>query len=170
MSFCVKCGQKLEDDALFCPGCGQAVCEAENKGKSSAQKTVEDAFTQFNNTPDTTGEYDMFDIKNNKALAVLSYIGILVLVPILAAKNSKFARFHANQGLVLLIANVAYSIIQSVVLNILAWTIAPLYQIAKTLLNLVSLVFVVLMIIGIVNSANGKAKELPVIGKLRLLK
>ena len=32
-------------------------------------------------------------------MAILAYFGILVLIPILAAKDSKFARFHANQGL-----------------------------------------------------------------------
>ena len=36
------------------------------------------------------------DVQNNKVFAILAYIGILVLVPIFAAKESKFARFHAN--------------------------------------------------------------------------
>ena len=33
-----------------------------------------------------------------------------------------------------------------------------------------NLVFLVLAVIGIINAANGRAKELPVIGKIKLLK
>ena len=39
-----------------------------------------------------------------------------------------------------------------------------------TLFSLLGIVFLVLVIIGIINAANGKAKELPVIGKYRILK
>ena len=39
-----------------------------------------------------------------------------------------------------------------------------------SLLGLVSIVFAVLAVIGIINAANGKAKELPVIGKFKILK
>lgn len=39
-----------------------------------------------------------------------------------------------------------------------------------TLFSLLGIVFLVLAIIGIINAANGKAKELPVIGKYRILK
>lgn len=170
MSFCVKCGQKLEDDALFCPGCGQAVSEPENKGKSSAQQKVEDAFNQFNSTPDTTHDYDPNDIKNNKAMAILAYFGLLVLIPLFAAKESKFARFHTNQGLVLFIAYIIFKIVAEVALGILFWTILPVYKIAELLFDLIGILFIVLVIIGIVNAGSGKAKELPILGKLRILK
>lgn len=178
MAFCINCGQKLEEDAKFCPGCGKAVSPAAGEPQSNAnpyhQKSVEenlrDGFQQWNNTSDFTKECDAFDIKNNKAAAICSYLGILVLVPILSAKNSKFARFHANQGLVLLLFSIAYNIVTGVIKNVLRWSIFPLYSIAKALFPLISLVFVVLMIIGIINAANGKAKELPIIGKITLLK
>jgi len=39
-----------------------------------------------------------------------------------------------------------------------------------TLLGLVNLVFLVMLVLGIVNAANGRAKELPVIGKFKILK
>ena len=65
------------------------------------QESFEEKITSLNNTADTTIEFDNQDIQNNKIMAILSYFGILVLVPILAAKESKFARFHANQGLIL---------------------------------------------------------------------
>ena len=97
-------------------------------------------------------------------MAVLAYIGILVLVPILAAKNSKYARFHANQGLVLFIAEVIYNIVSAIIRAIL-----PL-AVVNIILWVISVLFLVLSIIGIVNAATGKAKELPVIGKIRIIK
>ena len=95
---------------------------------------------------------------------MLAYIGILVLVPILAAKNSKYARFHANQGLVLFIAEVIYNIVSAIIRAIL-----PL-AVVNIILWVISVLFLVLSIIGIVNAATGKAKELPVIGKIRIIK
>ena len=37
---------------------------------------------------------DPADVDTNKIFAVLAYLGILVLVPLLAAKESRFARYH----------------------------------------------------------------------------
>ena len=125
---------------------------------------INEKFNEFNNTADTTAEYDKNDIQQNKVMALLSYFSWLVLIPIFAAKESKFARFHANQGLVLAIAE----IICWVAFGILARLpiIGGLFGIVESLFSLVCLVFA---IIGIVNVANGKAKELPVVGKFRIL-
>ena len=46
------------------------------------------------------------DVEANKILAALSYVGVLCLVPLLAKKDSKFAQFHAKQGLVIFIGEV----------------------------------------------------------------
>lgn len=102
-------------------------------------------------------------------MSVLAYFGPLVLIPMLAARDSAFARFHSNQGLLLCIASIiygiAYSILSAVILAI-SWR---LYFVVS-LIGLVGFVFAVLAVIGIINAVNGKAKELPVIGKYRLLK
>ncbi|MDR0743419.1 MAG: zinc ribbon domain-containing protein, partial [Tannerella sp.] len=112
---------------------------------------------------------DPKDVQDNKIMAILAYLGILVLVPIFAAKESPFARFHANQGPVLLIASIAYSIVVWIITGVLA-VISLRLALIGTLLSLVSFVFVVLAIIGIVNAAKGEAKELPIIGKFSILK
>ena len=67
------------------------------------------------NTPDTTASYSQQDIDQNKIMGILSYFGILVLIPIFAAKESPFARFHANQGLVLLVAGILVGMATSLV-------------------------------------------------------
>lgn len=120
---------------------------------------------EINNTKDTTAEFDQADIENNKVMGILAYISFLVLVPILGAKESKFARFHANQGLVLLIASVAAGIIIGTLgwLPLIGWT----FDIIGVVIEIIT---VVLMVLGIVNAAQGKAKELPVIGSIKILK
>ena len=156
MAFCSKCGAELEEGAKFCALCGAAT-EVKTTADSVAD-TVKDKFNEFNNTADTTNEYDPADIANNKVMAVLAYFGILVLIPIFAAKESKFARFHANQGLVLWLAEIASSVVG----------IVPF--IGGILSGICSIFLLVVAIIGIVNAATGKAKELPIIGKISLIK
>ena len=133
------------------------------------QQSFEQKFNAATNTADTTSEFDPNDINQNKIMAILAYFGILVVIPIFAAKESKFARFHANQGLVLFIASVAYKIMLEIIKSIIV-SISTGLLIITTILGLTYLVFIVLGIMGIVNAATGKAKELPIIGKFSLLK
>jgi len=159
MAFCEKCGAELEEGTKFCQACGAEVTG--NVGNS----TVNSAINDFTNTPDSTSEYDEKDINDNKVMGVLSYIGILWLVPLLAAKDSKFAKFHANQGLVLWLASIILSVASAVL------AIIPIVGcVAAILLPVVGIGGFVLMILGIINAAQGKAKELPIIGKYRILK
>lgn len=51
------------------------------------------------------------DIEANKTLAALSYAWILCLVPLLGRRDSKFAQFHAKQGLVLFIIEIIAGLI-----------------------------------------------------------
>lgn len=122
-------------------------------------------FEEFNSTADTTSEFDANDIQQNKVMAILAYLSWLVLVPIFAAKKSKFARFHANQGLVLAVAEIICWVVLGILVNLplIGW----IFSVVDGLFSLVCLIFAV---IGIVNAANGKAKEIPIVGKFRILK
>ena len=108
---------------------------------------------------------DAADVEQNKVFAVLAYLGILFLVPLLAAPKSRFARYHANQGIVLFIASLALSF----GFYILAF-IPVLGRMMGFVGYLVWLAAFALMILGIVNAANGKSQPLPVIGGVQLLK
>lgn len=101
---------------------------------------------------------DEKDIEENKVLAVLSYLGILFLVPLLAAPKSKFAKFHANQGCVLFIAEVALTMVW--IIPILGWIVGFVGGIGT----------LVLAIMGIINALNGKAVKLPLIGDISVIK
>ena len=49
--------------------------------------------------PQASGSVD-----NDKLMGILSYLGILILIPLLATKNrSTFLNYHVNQGLNLII-------------------------------------------------------------------
>jgi uncharacterized membrane protein len=110
---------------------------------------------------------DSKDIQDNKVMGILAYLGILVLVPLFAAKESKFARFHANQGLILLICAIIWQIVAYILMFFLAKIGLSFLSI---IISLLSIVFLVLIIIGIINAAKGEMKELPIIGKFRILK
>lgn len=164
---CKKCGQTLPEGSEFCSSCGTRINGAQQQGTGAAQPQFD--INKINNTADTTADYDKADIEQNKIYAILAYLGILVLVPLLAAPKSKFARFHANQGIVLCIAEVAYWIIYSI-LSVVIYAISWKLYFIVTLIGFIALVFVVFAILGIVNAANGKAKELPLIGKISIIK
>lgn len=123
--------------------------------------------------------FDPKDVEVNKVYGILAYLGFLVIVPILLAKESAYAKFHANQGLTLFIVEVGISIGGNIIIAILGlftmipfvgWIfgiIATIIGITIWLLGIATLVFAVM---GIINAVKGEAKELPIIGKFQLLK
>ena len=85
------------------------------------------------------------EVEKNKAIAALSYVWILFLVPLLGKRDSKFAQFHAKQGLVLFIVEI--------VASLFLWF--PFFG------QLLMLVLVVISIIGIVKTLNGEWWKIP---------
>ena len=156
MAFCGNCGTKVEDGKKFCPECG-TVMEAK-----ASQQTQQNQQTQpAPNTKggaDYTAQFAPADIEANKIMAVLAYI--LFLIPLLAAKESPYAKYHTNQGLLVCLAAIAVSIVGSII-PILGWFI---------ILPIGSVIVAVLGIIGIINAWKGTAKDLPIIGKIRIIK
>lgn len=183
MAFCGKCGTQMNDGVKFCPGCGapnEATAPAApatpvqeappvQQNPAPQQADFSAKMAALNNTADTTAEFDKADIDQNKGMSILAYFGPLVLIPILAAKNSKFARYHSNQGLVLLLAAIAYGIVYGI-LSTIIYAISWRLGFIVSIIGLVSILFTVLAIIGIINAVNGRAKELPIIGKFKILK
>ncbi len=181
MAHCTNCGTQIEAGSRFCPSCGAAAPQSAPNPYQSSQSAYQSASSGYQGAPNTyqppvmRDSSDSTDAQNNKVMGVLAYLGILVLVSIFAAKESRFARFHANQGLVLLIAELGFGIIYSIVTSILANLLFStgsfgVWGVLSTLLSLLSLVFLVLAIIGIINALNGKKKELPITGKITILK
>ena len=57
--------------------------------------------------------YDKNDIKSNTLLAILSYLGLLAFIPYFAPNESKFVKYHATQGMNLLIMWGVYTLLDS---------------------------------------------------------
>ena len=92
--------------------------------------------------------------EQKKLMGVLAYLGILIIIPFLMAKDDPFVKFHIKQGLLLVIVELAVWLIGSAMWSL--WTI----------LGLVNLATFILAVIGIVNVVQGNQKELPLIGSL----
>ena len=144
MAFCKNCGAQIDDNATVCPSCGKAVNEpaaAVNNGTVNGAVTSQD-----------------------KVMGVLAYIGILFLIPLFAAKDSKFARYHTNQGLVLFLASLLGGVMGA--LGGIPF-VGIVFGILGGVIGLIAFVF---MILGIVNVVQGKLAPLPFIGNIQILK
>ncbi|MFA7319027.1 MAG: DUF4870 domain-containing protein [Parcubacteria group bacterium] len=117
---------------------------------------------QASNPASVAGAPESSDAEKNKLMAIVGYIlPILFFVPLIneASKNSPFAKFHANQQLVLLIAAIVVDIVGSIIPLIGWFIILPLGTVA----------IVVLAILGIVSASKGETKPLPMIGGFKII-
>ncbi|QZY53716.1 hypothetical protein [Crassaminicella profunda] len=94
----------------------------------------------------------------NKWICVLAYI--IFFIPMVVDGNNEEYKFHTNQGINLFIFAVAISIIGSFV-PVIGWFI---------ILPIGEIFCLVLAIMGMVNAYNERMKEIPIIGKYRLIK
>ena len=157
--------------------------EETTEEKKSFEETAKETINKIMDTEDTTKEYEKKDIEENKGLAVLSYLGPLVLIPYLVDKKSKFVNYHKKQGLNLFVLEAIFGFI--------AYILTSIVQVSKmcTFLNnvkfecgqvvpwwinvpidLIELMFGVLSIVGLIYACQGKAKELPILGKVKIIK
>jgi uncharacterized membrane protein len=106
----------------------------------------------------TMGAPDPQDVEKNKVMAILAYI--IFFIPLIAARDSRFAMFHGNQGLVLFLAAVVINIVGGIIPFIGWFIILPFGWIAV----------LILAIIGIINASKGEMKPLPLIGGITIIK
>jgi uncharacterized membrane protein len=154
MAFCGNCGKQVDDGVKFCPSCGTSMSGAPVKAEAQAGDI----------------QADPNDAEQNKGMAIISYLGILCLIPLLTGdyKKSEFLKFHTNQGFVLFISAAALwiaSLILGAIFTLMhLWAIVPLFS------TLVWLGILALIILGIINVVNGRMRPLPVIGKFTIIK
>ena len=93
--------------------------------------------------------------EKNTSMAIIAYI--VFFLPLLTEeKEDPYVKFHVKQGLVLFLAFIAAAIISFIfaLIPVIGW-----------LINLaLYITLLILLVIGIMNAANGKKKELPLIG------
>ena len=110
--------------------------------------------------PEVPGGDDK-EIEEGKTFAAIGYLGILFLVPLLAAKDNKFAHFHAKQGMVLFIAFIICAIIASIlfIIPFIGW-----FLLGPIAWLVVFIGGAVLAIMGIVKALQGEYWKMPVLG------
>lgn len=99
------------------------------------------------NTADSSAGKTDKDVEDNKTIAALSYAWILCLVPLLGKRDSKFAQFHAKQGLILFAIEI--------VAGLIVWF--PIFG------QLFMLALVIVSVVGIVKTLNGEWWKIPFI-------
>jgi uncharacterized membrane protein len=101
--------------------------------------------------------YTTEDIEKGKTMAGLSYL--IFLLPLVVCPESKYAKFHANQALLLLITGIAGNVILGII-PVIGWMLMPVFGLGVLALG----------IMGLINGFGGKSKRLPLIGKFTILK
>ena len=192
---CPKCGATIEDGATSCPYCGEVV-SAPQAAPQVNTNPIQGERPQpriENTSSDHTAEFTEADRRNNHVLGLVCYMGLYVLIPLLTVKKSRFVKFHANQGIVLMLANIVIQVINVVVtllFGVLGGVASGIGAAAQSegailatggILGVISFLwslfmaaigifFFVITIIGMVTAAQGKAKALPLISKIHLIK
>jgi uncharacterized membrane protein len=92
------------------------------------------------------------DESSHVVMGILAYLGVLVIIPYLMAKDVPFVKFHIKQGVVL------------IVLEIAAWVVAEMFWGFWFIVHLLNILTFILSIVGIVNVVQKKEKELPLVG------
>lgn len=96
--------------------------------------------------------------ENSKWICASAYL--IFFIPIIVDSEDEVYKFHTNQGLNLLLLTVAVTILGSII-PIIGWFL---------ILPIGAIFCFVLFVMGVINSINEKQKELPVIGKINLIK
>lgn len=130
----------------------------------------------FTDLKDSSAEYTKEEKDAGKLMAILSYIGILCLIPYFVEKDNKYVRYHAIQGLNLFIISLIISVAAAVVVFVgFFLTIIPilgliLFAIIGLVGSLVSMAPLALSIWGLVLVFQDQAKELPICNKVKIIK
>ena len=147
-------------------------------------KGIKSVLKIFTNTPDHTDDYDPAEAQRNKGTAIVAMFGITFWVPLAFSKESLFSRFYANQGLLFLIFQVPFTILFLIFSGIvnLACTQTASYAGEASGLSFAGWIMDILLfaicyaipifvlVLAIRNIREGKAKEIPILGFLRLIK
>lgn len=147
-------------------GSGSGVKATGGRGGAERQATNLSAWLSFGQSDQPV---DAEDAQSHKLVTALSYVTFLFVVPLLAAPKSKFARFHANQGICLFGFQLALGLITPIFLKTFSVLpfMASLAGFVVSVLNIVPLLF---MVLGILHVLQGRAVRLPLIGGFDILK
>lgn len=77
---------------LYIDSMAEEMKEHQSEGNPRAEKMVYEGASDGSKPPTDP------DVESNKLIAAISYLGLLVIVPLLLKKESPYVQFHAKQG------------------------------------------------------------------------
>ena len=189
---CPKCESEVKKADKFCSSCGFDLSKKKDAKKGESKKSAINQDEIFNkigdnlekslDTEDTSKDYTKKDINDNKGLAILSYLGPLALIPYFYNKGSKYVKYHAAQGLNLLIIWIIYTITAAILSsikitkscnNVLGWftnctEVTPWW--ISFIIDVIGLMLFAIAVVGVVYAITGVAKKLPIVDKVNIIK
>ncbi len=101
----------------------------------------------------THSEEENLTINEQTIFASLSYLNILVLIPLLTKKHDPFIQYHVKQGIVLLIP------------ELVVYVAGGMFYFMWPVWSILNLGFICLTIVGIIHALRKEEKPLPLIGQ-----
>lgn len=130
----------------------------------------------MSSTKDYTETFSLEEIESGKALSIVSYL--IPLVPFILSKKNNYVRFHTLNGMNILFTYLIFLIIKRT-LSYIFGTPCDLVSGLKCMILPISLriffafinmIFSFIVLYGLLNVCNNKAKEIPIISKIKLFK
>ncbi|MEE0265928.1 MAG: hypothetical protein UD936_09920 [Acutalibacteraceae bacterium] len=151
---------------------------ADNNKNTATQSSTNDSklYTLLSkflfDTKTTTKLFKQKDIDENCNLALIGYIPFLFFVPMIIKPCSGYVRFHGIQGLTLFLVSLVLELFDILLGVIFNCALNNMPAVILTIIFTVAINLAILLFIstGIANAVKGEARELPVIGKYKLLK
>lgn len=197
MKTCPKCGSYLPDGKILCPACGRfnigvsvdthdrvrserarthtRIQDAQDEVKRDAwlttkQKNPYQGFTYEQHKSHDPRSKDYYKPKYEQSvpqvpesskniICAAAYFGFFFFLPLVLLPNSSEGKFHANQGLVLFLCNI--------LIGVFASAFSTMFG---DIFEVIAAVPPLLMVYGAANAFRGNMTELPLIGKIQILK
>ena len=178
--FCSNCGSEIEKKYKFCPKCGEKIDinnEEEKPKRGRKKKIVEEVTTVELDSEDNSLEVS----SNEKFLGILSYLGILSLIPYFCSDKSEFVKYHATQGLNLFLVSIVYYVLNHLLslikitktvvsFNGVVGTGRVTPYIIRFPLLMCGIFLCIISIMGIIYVCQGEKKDLPVVKDVKIIK
>ncbi|MEA4899275.1 hypothetical protein ACH6CV_07090 [Bacillota bacterium Meth-B3] len=114
--------------------------------------------------------FDASDVQENRVKGGVGYVPFLFFLPLILCPNSKYGRFCANQGFIAVAASAVVAVAFWILNLLLGWIplIGWLVDAVRWLLE--AAILLLALYHAFLACSKGDARELPMLGGLRLIK
>jgi len=125
---------------------------------------------------DYTARFHPLDIRSCRIECACACTGLLFFLPLVSAPDSRFGRYWANQGLIVLLIQLLLLVVWFIVGGVL-WLLSliPFIGVVFSVLRiavgiLLAAVALFYIVYAMVFAARGRAKDVPFLGHMRIIK